>query len=75
MPIADKLDPVISVRLTGTAGAVTLAALPSTGLVPGQMLHVMNESNGSVTISGRPAIATNATASYVFVQGSWWTLS
>lgn len=75
LPIADKLDPVIGVRLTGSAGAVSLAALPTTGLTPGQVVHVANDSNGAVTISGQSAIAAGATASYLFAQGSWWPLA
>lgn len=73
LPIADKLDPIVAVRLSGSSGAVSLAAIPDAGLVPGQVLHVGNESNGTVTVHGL-AIPVDGVGSFVFLRGSWWTL-
>jgi hypothetical protein len=74
LPIGDVLDPVVNVLLTGTGGATAPAAIPTTANVPGQVLNVYNNSNGTVTISGRPAIATGAAARYAFMKGTWRTL-
>lgn len=74
LPIGGVLDPVINVLLTGTGGATAPAVIPTAANVPGQVLNVYNNSNGAVTISGRPAIATGAAARYAYIQGAWWTL-
>lgn len=71
LPIANKSDPALTVRLTGTAGAVTLAAIPTTTQTAGQILHVLNASTGAVTIPSLSTIAADATATYVFSQGAW----
>lgn len=75
LPVGDKLDQVIVVRLTGTAGAVTLANLPTTALVTGQIVHVLNNSNGDVTLNSVVITATTGRASFVFSQGVWRQLA
>lgn len=71
LPIAGLLDPTITVYLSGTNGAVSLAAIPDTALVPGQVLNVVNNSNGTVTVN-TVAITVGAVKRWVFANGAWW---
>jgi hypothetical protein len=71
LPIARLADPVVTVRLIGTGGALTIAAIPTTRFFTGQLLNIVNNSNGAVTITGQNTIAVNGASTYVFSVGAW----
>lgn len=71
LAIAKVPDKVITIRLTGSNGNVTIANIPS-GMYPGQVLIINNISNGIVTI-GTPDTAIPVQGAYVcFWDGSSW---
>jgi hypothetical protein len=71
MPIAWIADPIVTISFIGTNGALTIAAIPTTNFFEGQMLNVINSSNGAVTITGQNTIAAGGTSIYVFAVGAW----
>ena len=70
--ISTTLDPSMVIRLTGSAGAVTLGALPAANFT-GQRVTFLNESNGIVTLpSITPTIAVNGTLTVVYGGTAAW---
>jgi hypothetical protein len=70
--ISQVLDQDVSVYLAGTAGEVTIAALPA-GLL-GMRLTIWNASNGDVTIPGLNVITAGTGKTYIWVNNSWKAL-
>ncbi len=69
--ISQRASQLIFVELTGTAGAVALADIAS-GYVQGQIIHIYNGNNNTVTMSS-PALSMAAGASSrIGWNGSAW---
>jgi hypothetical protein len=71
MPIAWIADPIVTISFIGTNGALTVGAIPTTNFFAGQVLNVINSSNGAVTITGQNTIAAGSASTYVFSVGAW----
>lgn len=69
--ISQMLSQVVFIELTGSAGAVTLADIAS-GYTQGQIIHIYNASNGTVTMSSPSLSIASGSSARIAWNGSAW---